>query len=476
MADKQHNKCLICGFEAVGKKLSNHINKEHKLKTEDYTIQCVYNGIRPLCKECGSLTRYVQFSFKKYCKEHSFRAESEAGKIGGSRPAWSKGLTKNDDQRLMNASIRVMGRGNHFYGKKHSETTIDKIRQKKQLSMNEIQDRLKNSNGNWEYIDENQYNNMHQYMNFKCSICGVAQVKSLFDIERGAACQNCDAAGTSLPEKEIARFIESLDVSMVRNTRQIISPKELDIFIPDYKLAIEYHGLYWHSRDDKDKKSHFIKWKECNDKGIKLIQFFSDEWRDKQEICKSIIKHALNKTENKIHARKCSVVQIDARTASTLLNSWHLDGYVRSIAHFGLMYNDEVVSIVTLRKPFHRKHVQSNAIEISRFATKLNTVVVGGLSKLMKSIIVYAKQNNYTTIMSYADLRLGCGNTYKQTDFVYDGHTGVNYWHTDGYKRYNRFLFKADKKNGLTEKQVCELAGVKQITGPGNYRFIYKVH
>jgi hypothetical protein len=247
------------------------------------------------------------------------------------------------------------------------------------------------------------------------------------------------------------------------------------VYIPANNVAIEYHGLYWHSRADKDKKSHYDKWKSCNELGIKLLQFFSDEWRDKQDICKSIIKHALHKTENKIHARNCKVVEVKTSEAKVLLDQWHLDGHVRSMLYYGLLYNDEIVSIIAIRKPFHRKHLNAGVIEVSRFATKLNTVVVGGLSKLMKTIKDYAVTNNYKTIMSYADLRLGCGNTYGQVGFAMDGHTGVNYWHTDGEQRFNRFIFKANKSLGLTEKQVCEQAGVGQVYGPGNYRFIFNV-
>lgn len=79
--------CLVCNvvFEA-SRKLATHLQFAHKIKTEDYTVQHLLSGVTPSCHVigCGNSVRYVSFGFKKYCKEHSNLAESEAGKVGGS--------------------------------------------------------------------------------------------------------------------------------------------------------------------------------------------------------------------------------------------------------------------------------------------------------------------------------------------------------------------------------------------------------
>ena len=82
----------------------------------------------------------------------------------------------------------------------------------------------------------------------------------------------------SKPENEVAEFVQSLipNTQIVRNTRSIISPLELDIYIPDKKLAIEFDGILWHSEGvgNKPKKYHIIKTMACKEKGIKLIHIF----------------------------------------------------------------------------------------------------------------------------------------------------------------------------------------------------------
>ena len=53
--------------------------------------------------------------------------------------------------------------------------------------------------------------------------------------------------GTSIAETELSEFITSLNVDIVTNERTILNGKELDIYIPSHKIAIEYNVLYWHS-------------------------------------------------------------------------------------------------------------------------------------------------------------------------------------------------------------------------------------
>lgn len=99
----KHTTCLICEHNTKdGKALTFHIKTNHGLKAEDYTAQHVYKGRRPLCPVCNSNTRYVAFTFKKYCKEHSSYGEAEGGSVGGTvKKTWNKGQTKLTDERIL---------------------------------------------------------------------------------------------------------------------------------------------------------------------------------------------------------------------------------------------------------------------------------------------------------------------------------------------------------------------------------------
>lgn len=94
-------KCKICECSFENKRaFSAHLQTAHAIKSIDYTIKYLNNGLPGLCEICQEETRYHSFEFKKYCKSHSHLAESEAGAIGGRAPAWNKGLTKKTDGRI----------------------------------------------------------------------------------------------------------------------------------------------------------------------------------------------------------------------------------------------------------------------------------------------------------------------------------------------------------------------------------------
>ena len=106
------------------------------------------------------------------------------------------------------------------------------------------------------------------------------------DFKQGHRCYECSMS-ISNAEKEILEYIQTFNLSIICNDRKIIRPLELDIVIPDKKIAIEYCGLYWHGNLKKpDKKYHLKKLELCNEQGYRLITIFEDEWLFKNDIVK----------------------------------------------------------------------------------------------------------------------------------------------------------------------------------------------
>ena len=98
-------------------------------------------------------------------------------------------------------------------------------------------------------------------------------------------------------ELEVREYLDSLNVSHQDNIRGIIGPKELDIYIPDKKLAIECNGSYWHSiecgEDRSDPNYHIDKYLKCKEKGIKLITIWDDWWTQNRSECEALIQYHL---------------------------------------------------------------------------------------------------------------------------------------------------------------------------------------
>lgn len=118
----------------------------------------------------------------------------------------------------------------------------------------------------------------------------------------GKRCPKCSNK-QSKPETEIINFIKTFyNGTIEQSNRNIIKNHmtnrylELDIYLPELKLAIEFNGIYWHSDKIAISKGwsssvEFINYKtsKCKEKEIDLIHIFEEDWiKDKQQILNNI--------------------------------------------------------------------------------------------------------------------------------------------------------------------------------------------
>ena len=289
--------------------------------------------------------------------------------------------------------------------------------------------------------------------------------------DRSSRCPKCSGSGFSKAEKEVVEWLRDVyDGEIAENTRSVIKPKELDIYLPEKNFAIEYNGLYWHSGERIDKRAHLDKTLTCKEGGIKLFHIFSDEWEYKKDIVKSMILHRLGLSIQTVYARKCEVKQVDSKHGKEFFDKCHISGDNRASVYFGLFYSGKLRACLSLKKPIQKKY--KNAIEIARFSTQLYTSVPGGFSKLFKVAKRYAKDNGFENVLTYSDQRFGEGEVYSK-EFNLVGSTPVDYWYTSGDKREFRFRYRA--KDGLTEQQVAENNCVWPVYGCGSKIYLLEV-
>lgn len=120
----------------------------------------------------------------------------------------------------------------------------------------------------------------------------------------------------SIPQQQLTDYIKSIYSGQVLSNVRTILPnrKELDIFIPELKIAIEFNGLFWHSsatvgEDIFQKNRHTEKLEQCNSLGIRLINIFEDDWENKKHsVCTRI--HSLIYTET-VKARDITFIKTD---------------------------------------------------------------------------------------------------------------------------------------------------------------------
>ena len=323
-------------------------------------------------------------------------------------------------------------------------------------------------------FNDKEYNHSKNKYRWRCKTCGTEFEDSIND-GRIPRCPKCYPLRktTSQFEYELRDWLKTFKIDIIMNDKKILNGKELDLYLPDYKLAIEFNGIYWHSElQGKDRNYHLNKTVECKNQDIQLIHIFEDEWLGKQDIVKSIVKGKLS-LNDRIYARKCSLKEVDNKEAKIFYEENHLQGFINSKINIGLFYENKFISCLSFGKSRYNKQYDW---EINRFANKLNVSVIGGFAKMLKYF-----ENNYSgSIITYSDRRYFDGSIYRNNGFEELEVSQPNYFYTDKRRRYSRIQYQKHKleeqlnvyDSNLTEWENMQLNGYDRIWDCGNYRFI----
>lgn len=296
-------------------------------------------------------------------------------------------------------------------------------------------------------------------------------------------CPECACGiNVSKAERIISDWITEIlpDELVMTNTRKIVKGFEIDIHIPSRNIGIEYNGVYWHSEaGGKDKTYHHDKWLACKDKGIQLIQIWEDEWNRNPEQIKRMIAHKLGiSNERKVFARKTTVIELGKAQTELFLNENHVQGYASGSYYLGLKdkSNDEIVSVLVLKK---EAGTEGKTLNIIRYATSAN--VVGGFTKLLK----YAeKQYQPESFITFSDHCVSDGGLYENNGFSADKELPPDYMYVVGNVRRHKFGYRLKRfmddpallwEEGLTERELAELNGLKRIWDAGKTRWILQI-
>lgn len=229
--------CKICNFDSKSyRSLAYHISHTHNISSEQYYIQYLKKPDEGICKHCGKLTAYLglQNGYKDYCNKKCY-CQSETFK---------KRITKNNFWN--NADLdSIKQRNNKILNQKikHKNYIINN------LNGILVQDLIKEFGQLW----------------YKHNIVNINIYKSIAYIDSNDKQLIIDyynnlKAFKSSYEYDIVKYLQSFyDNQIMHNIK--INKREVDIYIPDLKLIIEYNGLYWHNMR-KDESEKYNMWRE----------------------------------------------------------------------------------------------------------------------------------------------------------------------------------------------------------------------
>jgi hypothetical protein len=298
----------------------------------------------------------------------------------------------------------------------------------------------------------------------------------------GAGCPRC-VSRYSRGHREIEEFLTFLGVSFSTNNRTIISPYELDTWLPSHKLAIEFNGRYHgHSLDGTEppstKYKHRDKFLLCQKQGVHLLQVDEHEWCDftKQKVWKSIIASKLGKHSRKVYARNTEFRPVAKATADSFLETNHLQGKSPSsnaVWCFGLYLKEELVGVITFSN--HEK----TSLNLTRMAFPLWITVVGGAQKLFTNAL---KRLPKKCIVTFSHNRYSTGAVYRTLGFEKHSDLQPSYqWYFRG-KVQNKRLFRHSRLAKVlgsaydpkkTEMENMYAAGARCLYDAGYQRWVF---
>ena len=338
------------------------------------------------------------------------------------------------------------------------------------LTLDDFIKRARNVHGDRYDYSKSLYTGAYSKMEIICEKHGKF-LQTPHNHLKGTNCPSCGAS-VSKPEIKLKDFIRSFyKGEIITNSKNIIPPMELDIYVPSLNLAIEFNGGYWHSEKFKDKNYHLRKYNLCKEKDIRLVSIW--EWeilKDKDKI-ENFIKNLITE-KKKLFARKLHIKEVSIKEQREFLDVNHLQGYVPCTFALGLYLDDELIQLMTLRI----KSKKDKLFEIGRLATKTGFTVVGGTKRLFKHFLSFV---DFETIISYNNMDKFTGDTYESLGMKY-----VNVSIPYGWIRNAEYLPRyATQKSKLirqgfdknkSESEIMRSEGFEKIYFTGVSKFVLK--
>jgi hypothetical protein len=412
-------------------------------------------------------------------------------------------LTKNIPIKPRHCSIQCVGK-NPTRMKKIQSTMQEKYGAKHPMHVQKFRDAVSDSLSGRErdfiphYTDdlrketyyskewlEKMYLTEKKSIEYICSVCEVTNAALYRQFKRFGI--ELKRSKRSYFEEQIVDFIQQHTNKTIKlNYKDLKDVFEVDVFMPEYNLAIECDGLYWHSYPIKPKEYHQKKKLSCLSQKVNLLSIFEHEYINSREIVESTILSHLGIYNKKIRASKCDIRKVSTEQERKFLNENHIQGYHPSRMAMGLFEDNKLVYLMSFGVPRFDKNYEW---EIIRCCGKMNHKVYGGASRLWKNFV---ENINPRSVISYCNLRYGSGGMYETLGFEREKTTKPSYFYFNPaklkisskrdsieiiprYRTQKKYLHKLLENFDpeKTEFENMTSNGYLQVFDSGHFRYIW---
>lgn len=270
-------------------------------------------------------------------------------------------------------------------------------------------------------------------------------------------------------------LFEMLDYTNKESSDRKVIGKEIDIYLPDYNLGIEFNGMYWHSEQKgKHKYYHFDKTITAENNGVRLIHIFDDEWKNNKKIILGIIDRITNRAKT-LNLEDVCIVEIDRTTFDDFAAEYSLqqkDEFTR--VAYGCYYDTELVAVLNFSKLRNK-----DSLELRKFIEKPKYKISSHIVKMLIDTYLPKKEIYY-----FADRRFNSyldNEYFENMGFSFEGVTEpIEYYYKNGiltttstvHQHLENYIQVEKMDSQLTIKENLEIQGYLSIWDCG--KLVYK--
>ena len=303
--------CSICNKKiSTLKGVGMHL-KVHNINAKDYYDIYMKKESEGICPTCGKETLFVNMviGYNKYCSMKCIQHPSHKG-IKWSHPMDE--MTKQKHRENLIKFSRQKYNTDNPYQSKEVKQKIKTIVNKKygvdyviqsslirneykaSLTKKENKERFEKENNcveksklieefGWGWYQAKIVKPIYMFESFGGYNVSFYKIEDIDKIREYSEFHN--ERQRSNKEVDLVKYIKSFySNNIITSDRTTIKPKELDIYLPDLRLAIEFNGLYWHSIEmGTPIDYHLQKSILCKKQNIRLVHIYEFEDFDKQK-------------------------------------------------------------------------------------------------------------------------------------------------------------------------------------------------
>ncbi|EIU09141.1 hypothetical protein MA5S0422_3003 [Mycobacteroides abscessus 5S-0422] len=287
----------------------------------------------------------------------------------------------------------------------------------------------------------------------------------------GTNCPTCHAGIlVSRGEKAITELIRDLlgaHTQILTSTRTVPGTSEVDIVVPERRLAIEFNGLYWHTeRTGRGKDYHLGKTRACAAAGLRLIHVWEDDWRLRRAGVERLIRDVLGVFDGPAVA-DCELADADFNGVAVLFaENCHARSLGRASFFDALIHGDTAVAAVSSR-------LRNGRLDVMQFAS---AGVLGASEALAQPLARRARQLGAERVRWVVDNATDDGAGPSAAGFTSVGELDPEFRYVRGGERVSRSSFRPGRfradpdlvfKAGMTEERLAGLNDLDRIWDAG---------